>query len=114
MIVEPFVNEMDEVLARILLANLMKNAILHTRSGGSISIQMNADGFSIANSAEEGPLDATLIFERFYHSSARLDSMGLGLSIVRAVCSCSGLDVHYRYDHGMHLFEVRRSVEERK
>ena len=114
MIVEPFVNEMDEVLARILLANLMKNAIIHTRSGGSISIQMNADGFSIANSAEEGPLDATLIFERFYHSSARPDSMGLGLSIVRAVCSCSGLDINYRYDHGMHLFEVTRSISERK
>ena len=114
MIVEPFVNEMDEVLARILLANLMKNAIIHTRSGGSISIQMNADGFSIANSAEEGPLDATLIFERFYHSSARPDSMGLGLSIVRAVCSCSGLDINYRYDQGMHLFEVTRSISERK
>lgn len=114
MIVEPFVNEMDEALARMLLANLLKNAIVHTRSAGSVSVKMNAEGFRVANSAEGGPLDATLIFERFYHLSARPDSMGLGLSIVRAICSCSGLDVHYCYDHGMHLFEVRRSVEERK
>lgn len=97
--------EMDPALARIMVANLLKNAFVHTDSG-EITITSDANGITIANTANGMPLDATKIFERFYHTPNKKSSTGLGLPIVKAIVNQNSMMVKYTYIKGMHTFRV--------
>lgn len=100
--------EMNEALAVTLLTNLLKNAYVHNVRDGEIAITLSADALRVANTSDEGPLDASLIFRRFYHSRRKEGSSGLGLPLVQAICRQYGLSVSYAYEAGRHVFEVRR------
>ncbi|MFC3196933.1 sensor histidine kinase [Parapedobacter deserti] len=91
-------------LADILITNLLKNAIVHNREGGNIRIVVAADGFEIANTGREQPLDAEKMFTRFYRSADQPSSTGLGLAVVKAIAQLHRASVTYRYDGGMHRF----------
>lgn len=98
---------MNESLASTLLTNLLKNAYVHNVRGGSIRIVVTDTTFAVSNTGAEGKLDERLIFTRFYHSRRKEGSTGLGLSLVAAICHLYGLSVAYRYEQGMHRFELR-------
>lgn len=100
--------EMDESLATTLVGNLLKNAFVHANEGGRIYIKVETRAMTIANTGQEAPLDSKRIFERFYHSADKASSTGLGLSIALAICRLYGMDIAYRYDSGLHVFEVTR------
>lgn len=97
---------MDESLAIALLTNLLKNAFVHATEGDTLLLNITEKGFTVENTAHEGPLDSTLIFNRFYHTAKNTQSTGLGLSIVQSICNLYGLTVTYRYQNGRHVFEV--------
>lgn len=99
--------EISDMLARMLAANLIKNAFVHTAAGGRIEVVTTADGLRVSNSASGGALDTDLIFRRFYHSGGG-DSSGLGLAIVEAICRSRGLEVNYAFEDGMHVFRVKK------
>lgn len=105
----PFVAEMDGSLVSVLLSNLLKNAYAHNRKGGEVRVQVGSGAVSIANTGEEAPLDATRIFQRFYHTAGRASSTGLGLALVEAICKRCRLAVTYRYAEGLHVFELRHA-----
>ncbi len=98
----------DEHLAKMLVLNLLKNAFVHTPSGGKINISSTNDVFRITNTAETGPLDAEKIFLPFYHAGENKYSTGLGLPLVVAVCRRYSLRINYAYDEGKHVFTVAR------
>lgn len=99
--------EMDESLGSVLLTNLLKNAYVHNRPGGRVSIVMAEGRLSVANTGTtDEPLDEVAIFSRFYHTPGKSASTGLGLPIVRAICQRYGLQVSYRCEAGLHVFEV--------
>ena len=55
----------------------------------------------------DAPLDKNRVFHRFYLPGGRREgSTGLGLALVHAVCSHSGLDISYSYSGNMHTFAV--------
>ena len=97
---------MDPSLASTLASNLLKNAFVHTCSGGSIAIGITPGAVTIANTGHDGPLDAQRIFERFYHSPQKASSTGLGLAIVKAICRLYGLGIAYSFEDGRHVFTL--------
>ena len=91
-----------DMLSRVF-SNLCNNALRHTPSGGSVTIdavpQNNQLLISVTDTGEGIPPEALpRIFERFYRGdSARQSSTGgsgLGLAIVRAIVEAHGGTVH--------------------
>ena len=103
---ENVVKRMNLSLAEILLNNLFSNAIRYTREGGEINIMLSASSMIFSNTAENGPLDKTKLFNRFYKGEQSSDNHGLGLSIVKQICSVSGFSIEYKFISGQHSFEV--------
>lgn len=101
-----FIVRMNDVLAGILITNLLKNAFVHNMDNGSLCIDISSDSIRLKNSAEDGPLDGKHIFERFYQGHKKDGSTGLGLALVDAVCRHSRLKVKYLYEEGWHIFEL--------
>lgn len=99
---------MNETLASVLLNNLLKNAYAHTPKGGSIVISIDADRFSICNTAENGPLDKEHIFDRFYQGHKKEGFTGLGLALAYSVSQIYGLSITYDYTVRMHCFGFRQ------
>ena len=99
----------DSSLARVLMTNLLKNAVVHNRVGGIVNVYSSQKLFVVENTGQDVQLDATLVFERFYHTPSATESTGLGLSIVKAICQRCGLSVSYSFVNGLHRFELRRS-----
>ncbi len=106
-ILEPLVVDMNPSLASSLVSNLLKNAFLHSSEGATVAVRVDSCGFEISNDASDGALDASHIFDRFYHDSRREGSMGLGLSIVEAICRLYGLGVAYRFEDARHIFSIK-------
>lgn len=101
--------EMNETLADVLLHNLLKNAFVHNRPGGRISITLSAGALRVANTgATDEPLDADRIWDRFYHTGGQ--GTGLGLALARAVAERYGLALTYTFEGGEHVFRVGRKT----
>lgn len=98
--------KMDGILADILISNLLKNAFIHNTDEGTISVKADAGSYSVANTGEPEPLDENKIFERFYHSSGKQLSTGLGLALVKAICNLYGFEIKYAFTEGMHIFRI--------
>lgn len=96
---------MDPGLARILVTNLVKNAIVHNVPGGGVWVQVHADHFSVHNTGAEQPLHSERIFDRFHKETTGDGGTGLGLAIVKAIADLYGYSVAYHYD-GKHTITV--------
>ena len=95
---------MNESLASILVANLLKNAFVHNSTGGQIDIRMSAHDFVISNTADGCALDKEQIFTRFYQGKKKEQSTGLGLAIVDTICRLYTFTIQYYYQDGKHFF----------
>ncbi|MGK6351213.1 sensor histidine kinase [Parapedobacter sp. DT-150] len=95
-------------LADVLIANLLKNAIVHNHEEGYIRITVSENRFEIANTGQKQALDADRIFTRFYRSGDHTSSTGLGLAIVKTIAQLHQAQVTYRYAADMHhmVFEL--------
>ncbi len=88
----------DPVLLRRAVNNLVSNAIAHTPRGGVVSLGAASDGqwvtLSVENSGDGiAPEHLERVFERYYRADAARgagSSVGLGLSIVRAIMRLHG------------------------
>lgn len=100
--------DMNEMLATMLVTNLLKNAFVHNADGGNIKVSFSSDAMEFSNTGDDAPLDPQRIFERFYQGKKREGSTGLGLAIVHSICQQSGLQIKYEYRDGMHCFRVSR------
>lgn len=91
---------------RVLLANLIDNAVRYTPSGGKIDISVyRLDGEAVAEVMDTGPGlpkgAETRIFERFYRAAPPdVEGTGLGLAIARRIAERNhfGLAVENRTD----------------
>ena len=92
------IKKMNIDLATILLINLIKNAIVHNKPGGFVTIIINDDSLVVENSGVEKPLDENRIFGRFHSEEPSQTSTGLGLSIVKAVGDLYNFKTSYHYD----------------
>ena len=95
----------NETLARTLVANLAKNAFVHSNAHSHIDISINDRLLRITNDGDEA-LDRSRLFDRFYTHTMREGSTGLGLAIVKSICDHYGYDLEYSYADGRHIFSV--------
>lgn len=96
----------DETLVSILFGNLLKNAFVHNRPSGEITIHLTDKLVSITNTGIETPLDDHAIFNRFYQGTPKEGSMGLGLALSRSICELYGIEITYHFLNGKHVFSL--------
>ncbi len=92
------IQKMNLDLATILVINLVKNAIIHNKPGGFITITIDSDTLMVENSGVENPLDEEKIFNRFHSDQPSAVSTGLGLAIVKAIGDLYNFKTSYRYE----------------
>lgn len=101
----PFKVIMNESLASVLVANLVKNAYIYTPPAGEIVINLKGNKFTVSNDGT-APLDSERIFDRFYKRSEREGATGLGLALVGAIARYYSLEVEYAFMEGKHIFAI--------
>jgi signal transduction histidine kinase len=97
----------NRTLVEILVSNLLSNAIRHNIQGGTIQIELKEKQLVIKNTGKPTPLDASKIFQRFQKESPDTNSIGLGLEIVKKICTLNQYVIQYGFVDGMHSFTVR-------
>ncbi|MDR2653315.1 MAG: HAMP domain-containing histidine kinase [Prevotellaceae bacterium] len=95
---------MNEVLAKAVVVNLLKNAYLHNVSSGKIIVEISDKSISFANTSNSPELNAEKIFKRFYKATDNKHSSGLGLSIIDSICKFYGFTINYKYANALHFF----------
>jgi two-component system sensor histidine kinase KdpD len=118
---EPLLVPMDGKLISQVLMNLIDNAIRHSRDNSRITISCKREGkfarFSVAdNGGGIDPSSLDKIFDRFYtrgKTSAGRSSMGLGLSICKAIVEAhGGMISAYNNSEGGATFEFTLPLDE--
>lgn len=104
-----FIFEMDEYLAKTLIMNLLKNAIIYSPKDSTIEILIDPNHYQVKNkSSQNQPLDSGKIFQRFFKDSQNEHSTGLGLAIVQSIVNLyEGLQINYFYQN-QHIFEIEK------
>jgi signal transduction histidine kinase len=89
----------DPAALRILVRNLVDNAVRYTPPGGTVRVTCHAEqsGGVMLEVADSGPgipaADRDRAFDRFYRLSAQETGSGLGLAIVKAIARRHGASV---------------------
>ena len=112
--------EGDRARLKQVIVNLLDNAIKYTPSGGRVRLSVRReDGFAVLDVADNGvgiPAEALPhVFKRFYRvdtSRSRAEGgAGLGLAIVRSICTAHGADVEVISTPGKgSLFRMRQPL----
>lgn len=98
---------MNEALARVLVGNLMKNAVVHSAPGDHVRVCLSATTLTVANDGDTA-LDERLIFTRFYHSNTNhKESVGLGLNLADSIARHYGFVLSYAFEEGRHTFTLK-------
>jgi two-component system, OmpR family, sensor histidine kinase QseC len=79
----------------VLLKNLIENAIQHSPSGGVVTVNVRANGFSVRDEGDGiAPEHLPELFKRFWRGAARRDTgAGLGLAICHEIALAHGWSV---------------------
>ena len=97
---------MDQGLADLLIANLLKNAIVHNIEGGGIILETNPGSMLIRNDGPPLEFDPEELFTRFVRDTKRTGNFGLGLSLVKKVCDHYNFIIEYSFDNQQHTFNL--------
>lgn len=101
----PFRVVMNDSLASVLIANLIKNAFVYSPENGTVEAAFSQRSFTVSNDGTS-PLDSEHIFDRFYKRSEREGSTGLGLALVSAIARYYSIKVGYSFVNGRHVFSL--------
>src|SRR5450759_5620181 len=87
--------EMNEVLAGVLISNLLSNAVRFNVDGGFIKCHVDDRYLIFTNSGLPMTIDPEILFSRFHKGSDNPQSVGLGLSIVKKIADSYGMRITY-------------------
>ncbi|MCX6257678.1 MAG: HAMP domain-containing sensor histidine kinase [Bacteroidia bacterium] len=90
-------------LADILISNLISNAIRHNIPDGRIEINLVPGTLIIKNTGRQTEKEPIHYFRRFSKSGRSADSLGLGLSIVKKICTIYCINIEYTYQNDLHI-----------
>ena len=99
--------ETNFFLAESLVINLIGNAAKHCITGGTINVRLNKNNLEISNTGSPLSVPPSKLFERFFKTNKSSESQGLGLSIVREICTLNRWEIKYEYEDDMHKFIVK-------
>jgi signal transduction histidine kinase len=85
----------DPARAPLALGNLLQNALQHTPAGGTVAVQVEAEGsgvaFSVADSGPGIPQEYLgRVFDRFFQVPGSQGGAGLGLAIAKEIVQAHG------------------------
>lgn len=98
--------EGNKILVEILVHNLLTNAIRHSPPGGTLSIHLDKHRMDFANSGGS-PLNGDQLFKRFASTSTENPGTGLGLALIKQICSRYHWQIRYAFADGQHLFSLQ-------
>lgn len=93
-------------LLEILFSNLFSNAVKYNIDGGSIHIKLTAGKLIFSNTGQHFAKDPEKMFERFVKGDQSGESSGLGLTIVRQICSINNFEIVYKIENSLHIIEI--------
>ncbi len=90
----------DPALLEVVVGNLLGNACAYAPAGDRVTLQLTADGISIANAAPElGAEDLANFGQRFWRKQLpHAGHAGLGLALASAATHALGLRLDFRLD----------------
>lgn len=96
----------NKSLFEILLTNLLLNAIRHNWERGKITVELFTQKLTISNTGRQA-LKGDAIFKRFGSAALHTPNSGLGLSIVKEICTHYKWNIDYDFQNGWHVFSIR-------
>ena len=96
----------NPALINILIKNILSNAIKHNNEQAIVNILLKEGVFSVDNTGPKPEREPEKLFDRFQKDGLSADSVGLGLSIVKEICTLYHFDISYGYEHGFHKITV--------
>lgn len=104
-----FETQFNKELGKVLISNLIRNAIKYSVNSKTITITLDNQQIIIENTGEGKPLNPNVIFERFYKSGNASQSYGLGLSIVQSILKQQEtVSINYNFVYPNHQFILRK------
>ena len=103
--------KMNEVLADVLVSNLLSNAIRYNIDKGFIKCHIDDHSLVISNSGLPLHFDPELLFRRFQKGSDNPQSVGLGLSIVRKITDNYRMKISYTCIGNIHKVSLTYNQE---
>jgi len=94
--------EMNEVLADVLISNLLSNAVRYNINNGYIKCHIDDQCLVITNTGLPLKTDPELLFLRFHKVSDNPQSVGLGLSIVKKITDNYKMNISYSCTGNIH------------
>jgi two-component system sensor histidine kinase QseC len=89
-----------------LVTNLISNAIRYNIENGEIDVTLTSNSLTVKNTGLPPEIEPELLFRRFKKSNQSADSIGLGLSIVKQICTVNNFKVSYNFENGLHILQV--------
>lgn len=99
--------EMNDVLAEVLISNLLSNAVRFNTDNGFIKCHVDSSNLIISNSGLPLSINPEDLFKRFYKGTDNPQSVGLGLSIVKKITDGYGMSIIYKNYGTIHEISIR-------
>ena len=99
--------EMNDVLAEVLISNLLSNAVRFNVDNGFIKCNIDNKFLTISNSGLPLSVKPEDLFKRFYKGSDNPQSVGLGLSIVKKITDGYGMTITYTNNNTNHEIQLQ-------
>lgn len=93
-------------LAYMMITNLMSNAIKHNVERGKIKITLEAHELRIENTGNDPGVPTSKLFDRFKRSGKNVESVGLGLSLIKRIADYYHFKINYVYKDGWHTVRL--------
>ncbi|GAB3793801.1 HAMP domain-containing sensor histidine kinase [Spirosoma humi] len=91
----------------VLLRNLIRNALVHTPTDGTITIRLANQSLQIENTAAASIDRPETLFDRFVKQSDQSQSLGLGLAIVKSICDTYGFTPHITQQKNLFILSIQ-------
>lgn len=93
-------------LMEVLVSNLLSNVVMHGDDGTKAFIVLNEQEFTFSNEGKVLAFPESKLFTRFGKAAPGYKGNGLGLSIVKQICTLNDWQIGYRYHDGRHVFSI--------
>jgi signal transduction histidine kinase len=93
---------MNEILADVMLSNLLGNAVRYNINGGFITCRLDDKQLTITNSGLPLRADPGVLFDRFRKGTDHPEAVGLGLSIVKKITDYYGMHITFSSSGTVH------------
>lgn len=107
----PAIVQMNDVLADVLISNLLSNAVRYNIDNGFIRCEINERFIAISNSGLPFKGDTESLFLRFHKVSEHTHSVGLGLSIVKKIADNYNMKISYSCVDNIHELKLAYRLE---